>query len=56
MKTTHKILQARGMILSCPKHRKTMLEMKVWTPEEGNIISDLILIQTTQKILDIRKD
>ena len=29
MKTTHKIRQKGGMILSCPKYLKTMLEMKV---------------------------
>ena len=45
----------RGMILSCPKYLKTMPEMKVRAPEEGNTISVLILIQTTQKTLDTRK-
>ena len=54
MKTMHKILQKRGMILSCPKYLKTMLEMKVWALQEGNIISGLILIQTTQKTSDTK--
>ena len=45
--------QIGGMILSCPKYLKTMLEMKVWAQEEGNITSDLTLTQTTQRRLQI---
>ena len=55
MKTMHKILQKRGMMLSFPKYPKTMIEMKVWALEKGNIISGLTLILTTQKISDTKK-
>ena len=44
----------RGMILSCPKYLKTMLEMKIRALEEGNITSGLTLTQTTQKTLDTK--
>ena len=56
MKTIHKTLQIGGMTLSCPKYLKTMLEMKVWALEEGNIFSGLTPTQTTQKTSDTRKD
>ena len=56
MKVMQNILQPEGMILSCPKYLKIMIEIKIGVLEEGNIISDLKPTQTTQKISDTRKD
>ena len=56
MKTTHNVLQKGGMILSCPKYLKAMKEMKICVLEVGDIISGLILTQTTQKTLDTEND
>ena len=52
---THKNLQTEDMILSFPKHRKMMIEMKIWVLEVGDIISDTILTQTTQKTSDTKR-
>ena len=54
MKMMQEILQTRGIIISCPKYQKVMLQIKVWALEEGNIISGLVLTQTTQKTSDTK--
>ena len=51
MKTMHKILQIKVMILSCPKYPKKIIEFQICALEEGNRTSDLIPTQTTQKTL-----
>ena len=55
MKTMHKSLQKEGMILSCPEHRRIVIEMKIWVVEVGDTTWGLTLTQATQKILDTRK-
>ena len=56
IKTMHKFLQKKGMIISCTKYPETMIEMKVWALEEGIVISGLTLTRTTQKISETKKE
>ena len=40
MKTMHKSLQKEGIILSCAKYRKIVIEMKIWVLEVWDTKSD----------------